>query len=75
MPYRSFTKRQCSKLTRCLFLSAIEAAKNAIGQRVVESKLDESERKEIVHTLNGLSALKREARGKADQPEFLVQVE
>jgi hypothetical protein len=39
----------------------IEAAQNAIGQRVIKTKLKESERKEIVRTLNALSVLKRGA--------------
>jgi hypothetical protein len=41
--------------------SRIEAAQNAIGQRVIKTNLAESERKEIVRTLNALSALKRDA--------------
>jgi hypothetical protein len=39
----------------------IEAAQHAIGQRVITINLEESERKEIVRTLNALSALKRDA--------------
>ena len=38
----------------------IEAAQNAIGQRVIKFDLEDSERKEIVRTLNALSLLKRE---------------
>jgi hypothetical protein len=41
--------------------SRIEAAQNAIGQRVIRTKVQDSERKEIVRTLNALSALKRDA--------------
>jgi hypothetical protein len=41
--------------------SRIEAARNAIGQRVVKIHLEDSERREIVRTLNALSALKRDA--------------
>jgi hypothetical protein len=41
--------------------SRIEAAKNAIGQRVVKIRLEESERKAIIRTLNALSALKRDS--------------
>ena len=41
--------------------SRIEAAQNAIGQRVINTRLEEAERKEIVRTLNALSALKRDA--------------
>ena len=38
----------------------IEAAQNAIGQRVIKINMDDSERREIVRTLNALSVLKRE---------------
>jgi hypothetical protein len=38
----------------------IEAAQNAIGQRVIKINIDDSERREIVRTLNALSVLKRE---------------
>lgn len=41
--------------------SRIEAARNAIGQRVIKINLEDSERREIVRTLNALSALKRDA--------------
>lgn len=41
--------------------SRIEAAQSAIGQRVINTRLEEAERKEIVRTLNALSALKRDA--------------
>jgi hypothetical protein len=41
--------------------SRIEAARNAIGQRVIKINLEDSERREIVRTLNALSALKRGA--------------
>jgi hypothetical protein len=41
--------------------SRIEAAQNAIGQRVIKINLDDSERKEIIRTLNALSGLKRAA--------------
>ena len=39
----------------------IEAAQNAIGQRVIKINLEDSERKEIVRTLTALSVLKRDA--------------
>lgn len=39
----------------------IEAAREAIGQRVIKINLEDSERREIVRTLNALSALKRDA--------------
>lgn len=38
----------------------IEAAQYAIGQRVIKLNVDDSERREIVRTLNALSLLKRE---------------
>jgi hypothetical protein len=38
----------------------IEAAQYAIGQRVIKFNVDDSERREIVRTLNALSVLKRE---------------
>jgi hypothetical protein len=38
----------------------IEAAQNAIGQRVIKFNVDDSERREIVRTLNALATLKRE---------------
>jgi hypothetical protein len=38
----------------------IEAAQYAIGQRVIKFNVDDSERREIVRTLNALSLLKRE---------------
>ncbi len=41
--------------------SRIEAAQNAIGQRVIKINLEDSERREIVRTLNALSVLKRDA--------------
>jgi len=41
--------------------SRIEAAQNAIGQRVLKITLEDSERREIIRTLNALSALKRDA--------------
>lgn len=41
--------------------SRIEAAQKAIGQRVIKSKIEDSERREIVRTLNALSVLKRDA--------------
>ena len=41
--------------------SRIEAARDAIGQRVIKINLEDSERREIVRTLNALSALKRNA--------------
>jgi hypothetical protein len=40
----------------------IEAALNAIGQRVVTLALDEAERRAVVKTLNALAVLKRERR-------------
>jgi hypothetical protein len=43
-----------------LLLSRIEAAQNAIGQRVIKLGLDEDERHAIVKTLNALTVLKRE---------------
>jgi hypothetical protein len=39
----------------------IEAAQNAIGQRVIKIHVEDSERREIVRTLNALSVLKRDA--------------
>ncbi|MGC1906725.1 MAG: hypothetical protein WA715_23100 [Candidatus Acidiferrum sp.] len=41
--------------------TCIEAAQNAIGQRVIKINLEDSERKEIVRTLTALSVLKRDA--------------
>jgi hypothetical protein len=38
----------------------IEAAQYAIGQRVIKLNVDDSERREIIKTLNALSLLKRE---------------
>jgi hypothetical protein len=38
----------------------IEAAQYAIGQRVIKLNVDDSERREIIRTLNALSLLKRE---------------
>jgi hypothetical protein len=38
----------------------IEAAQNAIGQRVISLALDEAERRAVVKTLNALAILKRE---------------
>lgn len=38
----------------------IEAAQNAIGQRVITLAIDEAERRAIVKTLNALAILKRE---------------
>lgn len=38
----------------------IEAAQYAIGQRVIKFNVDDSERREIIRTLNALSVLKRE---------------
>jgi hypothetical protein len=38
----------------------IEAAQNAIGQRVIAIAVDETERRAIIRTLNALAALKRE---------------
>jgi hypothetical protein len=40
----------------------IEAAQNAIGQRVITLALDEAERRAVVKTLNALAVLKRERR-------------
>jgi hypothetical protein len=40
----------------------IEAAQNAIGQRVITLTLDEAERRAVVKTLNALAVLKRERR-------------
>jgi hypothetical protein len=40
----------------------IEAAQNAIGQRVITRAIDEAERRAIFATLNALSVLKRERR-------------
>lgn len=40
----------------------IEAAQNAIGQRVMTRAFDEAERRAIVKTLNALTVLKRERR-------------
>ncbi len=40
----------------------IEAAQNAIGQRVITLALDEAERRAVVKTLNALALLKRERR-------------
>jgi hypothetical protein len=40
----------------------IEAAQNAIGQRVKTLALDEAERRAVVKTLNALAVLKRERR-------------
>jgi hypothetical protein len=40
----------------------IEAAQNAIGQRVITLGLDEAERRAVIKTLNALSVLKREGR-------------
>jgi hypothetical protein len=40
----------------------IEAAQNAIGQRVMTLALDEAERRAVVKTLNALAILKRERR-------------
>jgi hypothetical protein len=41
--------------------SRIAVAQNAIGQRVINAKVEDSERREIVRTLNALSALERDA--------------
>jgi hypothetical protein len=38
----------------------IKAAQYAIGQRVIKLNVDDSERREIIRTLNVLSLLKRE---------------
>jgi hypothetical protein len=38
----------------------IEDAKDAIGQRVVRSAIDETERRAVVKTLNAIAVLKRE---------------
>jgi hypothetical protein len=38
----------------------IEAAQYAIGQRVIKFNVDDSERREIIRTLNAPSLLKRE---------------
>ncbi|MGA2431659.1 MAG: hypothetical protein ABSH13_24400 [Candidatus Acidiferrum sp.] len=40
--------------------SRIEAAQNAIGQRVIKIAIDDEERRAIVKTLNALAVLKRE---------------
>jgi hypothetical protein len=40
--------------------SRIEAAQNAIGQRVITMAIDDQERRDIVQTLNALTTLKRE---------------
>jgi hypothetical protein len=40
--------------------SRIEDAKDAIGQRVVRSAIDETERRAVVKTLNAIAVLKRE---------------
>ena len=40
----------------------VEAAQNAIGQRVITLALDEEERRAVVKTLNALAILKRERR-------------
>ena len=40
----------------------IEAAQNAIGQRVITLALDEAERRAVAKTLNALAVLKRERR-------------
>jgi len=40
----------------------VEAAQNAIGQRVITLALDEAERRAVVKTLNALAVLKRERR-------------
>ena len=40
----------------------IEAAQNAIGQRVITLALDEEERRAVVKTLNALAILKRERK-------------
>jgi hypothetical protein len=40
----------------------IEAAQNAIGQRVITLALDETERRAVVKALNALAILKRERR-------------
>jgi hypothetical protein len=40
----------------------IEAAQNAIGQRVITLALDEAERRAVVKTLSALAVLKRERR-------------
>ena len=41
-------------------LRRIEAAQYAIGQRIIKFNVDDSERREIIRTLNALSLLKRE---------------
>lgn len=43
------------------FPRRIEAAQNANGQRVIRINLEDSERREIIRTLNALAALKRDA--------------
>jgi hypothetical protein len=40
----------------------VEAAQNAIGQRVITLALDEAERRTVVKSLNALAVLKRERR-------------
>ena len=40
--------------------SRIEAAQNAIGQRVIKIAIGDEERRAIVKTLNALAVLKRE---------------
>jgi hypothetical protein len=40
--------------------SRIEAAQNAIGQRVITTAIDEDERRAVVTTLDALGVLKRE---------------
>jgi len=43
--------------------SRIEAAQNAIGQRVIKIAIDDDERRAIVKALNALAVLKRERVG------------
>ncbi len=51
-----------------LLLSRIEAAQNAIGQRVIKLGLDANEKHAIVKTLNALTVLKRERSRPANSP-------
>jgi hypothetical protein len=59
-PWLAFYEAAVLETDSLLLPSRIEAAQNAIGQRVIQIAIDDEERRAVVKTLNALAVLKRE---------------
>jgi len=59
-PWLTFYEAAVLETDPLVLPGRIEAAQNAIGQRVIQIAIDDEERRAVVKTLNALAVLKRE---------------